>query len=305
MNSLNNFLDSEYPQTDIDNARFHIIPVPLEATVSYGGGTSKGPEAILAASTQLEKQIEQYGEPGALGMHTHHAIDCNYKSSVQEVFNRIQNKISTIRKNHNIPILLGGEHSITNGMINYLAIKEEPEPIGMIQFDAHMDLRNDYEGSIYSHACVMRRAVESGIPLFQVGIRNFTDEELGIRNRYLVRNIDASMIDRLNHSNERFSRLSLPDNFPKQLYITFDVDAFDASLMPATGTPEPGGLQWWDAVLLLEQLTKGRTIMGFDVVELAPVPHLHHCDYVAAKITYFLMGLTARRNQYLHDHISF
>lgn len=100
------------------------------------------------------------------------------------------------------------------------------------------------------------------------------------------------------------STLSLPDDFPEQLYITFDVDAFDASLMGATGTPEPGGLFWWEALDLLEVLTRGRTIMGADVVELAPVTTLHHCDYTAAKLTYHLMALIAQRNRYLHGHTS-
>lgn len=297
------FLDSEFPQTPSEEARFHIIPVPLERTVSYKGGTAKGPEAIIEASGQLERLVEGMGEPGALGIHTHPAMDCSSQRSPKAIFSDTAMLIERIRNQGGIPILLGGEHSVTNGAIRHIVDAGIAGTVGILQFDAHMDLRDTYEGTSDSHASVMRRAVESGIRLHQVGIRNFSQEELEAREAFGVSYNDASDIYRRKGRREGFSEIALPADFPNLLYITFDVDGFDASLMSATGTPDPGGLFWWEAIDLLQRLTEGRTIMGADVVELAPVGQLHHCDYTAAKLTYFLMGLIARRNRYPHDHI--
>lgn len=298
------FLESEFPQTTSKDARFHIISVPLERTVSYKGGTANGPAAIIAASSQLERLVEGLGSPGDLGIHTHTAIDCSPMQSPKEIYSATATLMGRVRDQQGVPILLGGEHSITNGAIEHIVAKGLTGSVGILQFDAHMDLRDSYEDTPDSHACVMRRAVERGIRLHQVGIRNFSDEELQARETYRVSHHDASQIYRLARMDQGLSRIGLPSDFPKNLYITFDVDGFDASLMGATGTPDPGGLFWWDAIELLYRLTEGRTILGADVVELAPVGLLHHCDYTAAKLTYFLMGLIAQRNQYPHDHIS-
>ncbi|NLK04962.1 MAG: agmatinase, partial [Spirochaetales bacterium] len=193
--------------------------------------------------------------------------------------------------------LLGGEHSVTNAAIAYLKEQHAHEEVGFLQFDAHMDLRYSYEGSKLSHASVMHRVVEAGFPLFQVGIRNFCEEDLQARNTFDVGHLDASALYRSKLEGS-FLSLRLPEHFPHKLYITFDVDGLDAGLMSATGTPDPGGLTWWDAIILLEQLTQGRSIVGFDVVELAPSV-LHHPAYTAAKLTYHLMGLAAKRNAQL------
>jgi agmatinase len=299
MNSFSHFLGSEYSQSSFNEAYFHILPVPLEASVSYKGGTAKGPEAIIAASHQLETVVQGYGTVGTLGIHTHTAIDCSYTESPVSVFERIAKKMKQIRKIGAIPLMLGGEHSVTQGAITYIASGEEKEPVGILQFDAHMDLRQSYEDNLHSHACVMYHAVTQHIPLFQVGIRSYSEEELTVRNQYAISHLDAQDYHNLHGKN---AIVMLPEDFPHKLYITFDVDAFDASLMGATGTPEPGGFLWWDAIELLDRLTQGRTLIGCDVVELAPVPYLHHCDYTAAKLTYHLMGLIAQRNQSLRDH---
>jgi|SRR5690554_2968211 len=296
------FLDSEYEQTEQASARFHIIPVPLEHTVSYKGGTARGPEAIISASAQLEKLTHRHIEPGLLGMCTHPAVDCTYRTSPEEIFTRTADLMHTVYKNQGIPILLGGEHSVTNGAIRFIG--QIQEQVGILQFDAHMDLRDAYEGNKWSHASVMRRAVDHNIPLYQVGIRNYSEEELIARNSYRVRYTDAQELMHMRSRKEGFEAVKLPNDFPSMLYITFDVDAFDASLMPATGTPDPGGLFWWDALELVERLSEGRTIIGFDVVELAPNSLVHHCEYTAAKLTYALMGLTAQRNRFLRDRTS-
>ena len=289
------FLDSEYPNTPKENALFHVIPLPLEETVSYKGGTAKGPAAIVAASSQLEKLVEEFGEPGLLGMYTYPSISCIHETSVEEVFIRAAKPIQEAFMQNSFPLLLGGEHSVTNAAILALQSHFPKGNVGILQFDAHMDLRDTYEGSKYSHACVMRRAVEAGIPLFQVGIRNFSKEDVEAREAFQVSHFDASLLYVQRIASGGFESLTLPSTFPKQLYITFDVDGFDAALMSATGTPDPGGLSWWDALTLLKVLTKGRSIVGADVVELAPNPMLHHCDYTVAKLVYFLMALIAKR----------
>jgi len=289
------FLDSEYPNTPKEKALFHVVPLPLEETVSYKGGTCKGPEAIIEASSQLEKLVEGLGEPGLLGIYTYPPISCNYETGVEEVFTRASLPIKEAFKQQAFPILLGGEHSVTNAALLPLQSEFPKGSVGILQFDAHMDLRDTYEESKYSHACVMHRAVEADIPLFQVGIRNFSKEDVEAREAHHVGHLDASELYELRTSSGGFGNLTLPPSFPKQLYITFDVDGLDASLMSATGTPDPGGLSWWDALTLLKVLTKGRTIVGADVVELSPNPMLHHCDYTAAKLVYFLMALIAER----------
>ncbi len=290
------FLDSEYPNTPLEKAYFHVIPFPLEETVSYMGGTAQGPLAILEASGQLERLVEDLVEPGKLGIHTTQAIDCSYDASLQEVFLKASDIVVSAFKQGSVPVMLGGEHSVTNASIQAIVKQYGEGEVGILQFDAHMDLRNAYEGSPFSHASVMKRAVEAGIPLFQVGVRNYSGEDLEARETYQVAHLDAHALDTLKYSSKGFSQVSLPDLFPKKLFITFDVDGFDASLMGSTGTPDPGGLFWWDAINLLESLTKNRTVIGCDVVELAPNPLLHHGPYLAAKLVYHLMGLIARRN---------
>jgi len=279
------FLDSEFPNAEPQHSAFHVIPFPLEETVSYMGGTKEGPKAIIEASGQLERLVEGYGNPGSLGIHTTDPIPVN--GGLVHAIKLAGNAMQYAMRCNATPVLLGGEHSVTNAAVDMLLDCGE---VGVLQFDAHMDLRDTYEGSKLSHACVMRRVVEAGIPLFQVGIRNYSEEDLAAREQYRVGYYDASTL----HRCKDLSSLKLPSLFPKKLYITFDVDAFDASLMSATGTPDPGGLFWWDAITLLESLTEGRTIIGMDVVELAP-NQLHHPSYTAAKLVYFLMGLACKR----------
>lgn len=160
----------------------------------------------------------------------------------------------------------------------------------MIQFDAHADLRDTYEGDKMSHACVMRRAVEMGLPLLQIGVRALSVEEVELRRELKIPH----------HDGERLGRNGLPaqlipDGFPEKVYITFDVDGLDPSIMPATGTPVPGGLTWWQAMECLEQITADCEVIGFDVVELAPIANLHAADFTAAGLVYNLMGMIARR----------
>ncbi len=284
MSSLS-FLESEFPPQAPENAFFHILPVPYEHSVSYGGGTAQGPEAILHASQQLEAW-DGFSTPGNLGFYTAPPLDCH--GTPEDVLTRIEQAVQKTRQHHACPILLGGEHTVTLGALR--ALTQENIPFGIIQIDAHADLRAAYEGNPFSHASVMYRAVHDlGIPLAQFANRDFSKEEVTHRKQYHVHSVDAHIL-----AGKGMPEKILPEDFPQKLYISFDVDGLDASMMPATGTPSPGGLFWYDTLILLERCCKGREVIAFDVVELAPIAHLPSCNFTAAKLVHALMGITQR-----------
>ena len=162
------------------------------------------------------------------------------------------------------------------------------EKIGIVHFDAHADLRDSYEGSPLSHACVLRRCHELGFPLAQFATRAYCEDEAAYRaaNAKTLFANDAEALALKGPPTP-----ILPKTFPKKVYVTFDVDGLDPAIMPATGTPVPGGLLWWSALFILREIASDREIVGCDVVELAPIPGLHHADFTAAKLTQALMGL--------------
>lgn len=279
------FLASEFPPTAPEAARFHFIPVPMEQSVSYGHGTALGPAAILAASQQLEAW-DGISAPGELGLHTQPPVDC--RGTPEETLDHIEAATRTALEHGGIPVLLGGEHTVTLGALR--ALHARHGRFGVVQFDAHADLRASYEGSPYSHACVMHRAVRDlGLPLAQFAVRDFCTDEAQTRQEFHVVHHDAAFLAR-----QGLPALPLPEDFPERIYVTFDVDAFDAAVMPATGTPVPGGIGWYDALTLVERCVAGRSVLGFDVVELAPVPQLHFADYTAARLVYHMMGIMQR-----------
>lgn len=279
------FLASEFDPTEPHDARFHIIPVPYEQSVSYGHGTAQGPEAILAASQQLEA-FDGQSLPGELGLYTHEPVDC--AGTPETVLARIEQVTHKALACAAVPVLLGGEHTVTLGALR--ALHAQYGRFGVVQFDAHADLRASYDGSPYSHACVMHRAVRDlGLPLVQMAVRDFCLEEVQVRRDFNVVAHDAAQLAR-----HGLPALPLPDDFPELIYVTFDVDGLDAAIMPATGTPVPGGISWYDALTLVERSVSGRKVVGFDVVELAPIPGLHFADYTAARLVYHMMGIMQR-----------
>ncbi|MDR1660129.1 MAG: agmatinase family protein [Desulfovibrio sp.] len=275
------FLDSEYPQAPPERAAFHIIPVPLERSVSYGGGAANGPAALLLASRQLEA-AENGIAPGESGFYTAPFVSC--EGGAEAVLARVESTVARAVDCRACPVLLGGEHTVSLGALRALARGGE---IGIVQIDAHADLRPEYGGDPFSHACVMYRAVNDlKLPLVQFAVREISREEEALRRRLQICHYDAAALAR-----DGLPPEPLPRDFPRRLYISFDLDGLDASLMPATGTPSPGGLFWHDAVELLRRCALGREIAGFDVVELAPVPSLRHADFTAAKLAHVLMTL--------------
>lgn len=283
-NNQKGFLESEIGRPGPEESLFHIIPVPLEATVSYGGGASKGPAAILEASQQLEL-FDGAGVPGEKGIFTHQPINC--QGDIEAVITRIEQKVREVLKAGKTPFLLGGEHTVTLGALR--ALHDVCGGFGVVQFDAHADLRDSYEGSKYSHACVMRRALDMKLEIFQIGVRSLSPEEVDLRDRLNIGRLDARELS-LSPMPEKI----LPDNFPRNVYITFDVDGLDPSVIPETGTPEPGGLNWWQAMLILERVSAGRNILGMDVVELAPVENSRVSAFAAARLVYNMMGVADR-----------
>ena len=279
------FFESEMPLLKPEAARFHVVPVPYEKTVSYGHGTAKGPGAILAASSQLER-FDGASDPGAEGIYTWPAVDCSGKP--EQVIEDIASAVRKVLSYKKIPVVLGGEHTVTWGVIKgYLdaGVKD----FGVVQIDAHADLRDAYEGDKYSHASVMRRVVEAGVPLVQLGNRAFGEEERAARKAHKVVSLDAIKL-----VPGQVSMIKLPKQFPSKVFFTVDVDGIDPSVLPATGTPVPGGLGWYQTLGLFESVAKQRRIIGFDVMEFAPIEGFHAFDFTAALLTYKLMGIVQR-----------
>jgi agmatinase len=275
------FLEGEIQNEKPDKAAVHIIPVPLETSTSYGTGTTAGPDAIIEASTQLELW-DGTGTPGTCGIHTATPVDCS--KEIAKTLDRIEDAVSYALECEALPLVLGGEHTVTLGALR--AMKQKYGRFGVVQFDAHADLRNTYQGSPFSHACVMRRAMDDlRVPVFQIGVRALCAEEAEYRKAQEVPCLDARKL----HIKGIPTQV-LPPNFPERIYITFDVDGLDPSVIRATGTPVPGGLGWHDALTLLERVVAGRRVIGADVVELAPAQGDHASDFAAAQLAYHLIG---------------
>ncbi|MEM8750314.1 MAG: agmatinase [Pseudomonadota bacterium] len=281
------FLDGELSASENDpaTARFRIIPMPLERTVSYGSGTANGPQAILEASEQLER-LCRGDEPCRHGIHTVPPVDCT--GPLPDVMARLSQQTHEAMLAGKIPVTLGGEHSLTYGAV--MGLREAlDQPIGIVQIDAHADLRKAYQGEKHSHASVMQLLANEGVALAQFGVRALCQEEVDRREEHNVFYVDAEDL-----VTQRIHGIELPDDFPDHVYISFDLDGLDPAEMPATGTPVPGGLSYWQAIHLAEHALEGRTLVGMDVVELAPIEGQDGWNFTAAQVAYSLMGLADR-----------
>jgi agmatinase len=266
-----------------ETSRAVILPVPFERTTSYGKGTSMGPAAILRASQSMELYDEELGaEPSRQGIATlppflPEAFD------MAEAMAELQAEAHTHMEKGKFLVTLGGEHSLSQAPIK--AAHQAWGDIGVVQFDAHADLREEFEGTPYSHASVMKRVVDAGLPTLAVGIRSLSAPEAGV-----IRSKDLPVIwgHQLDRAAELFPQL-LRD-LPEKIYLTFDIDYFDPSLVPATGTPEPGGGLWYPTLALLRHLFQTKTVVSMDLIELAPLGHQPASDFLAAKLVYKCLG---------------
>lgn len=273
-----NFGGSEVVYT-YEESGIVILPVPYDETSTYGKGADKGPEALLEASVNLEfYDIETGTEAHRRGIFTLPPI--LEKSSPDAMVDAVRSACSGLYESGRFPVVIGGEHSVSIGAIQ--AATDRFEEITILQIDAHSDLRDEYEGSRFNHACVMARAREIA-PIVQIGIRSMSFDEASTADR-----------ERIFCAHELWQDKSLwlkaLDLLAGNVYLTIDLDGFDPGIMPSTGTPEPGGPAYREIMNFLKEVFKSRNVVGFDVVELCPSPHNKAPDFMAARIVYQLLS---------------
>lgn len=275
----------EIELSKLENAKAVVIPFGLEESVSYGGGTSRGPEAIIQASQYVEFFDEEFWcEPyKKYGIATLKKFPI--KKPLPAAIQQIQQIVREVLKQNKFPLILGGEHSLTAGVIP--AFNGKFDDIAILQFDAHADLYDGYLGEKYSHAAAMRRCLDDPrVSVVSVGIRS----------------MQAAAVPFLEKNKKRLKIFWAKDKAQwkiaeilkalgkRPVYLSFDLDAFDSSLMPATGTPEPGGLFWHEALAIIRAVAKHNKIIGADIVELAPMKGYAAPNYLAAKLAYKILS---------------
>lgn len=262
-----------------DQAQYIVVPAPYEHTVSYGGGTGDGPAAILRASCELEFFNEETQRPYWSENSVHTVSTLVLREDPRAAIDQIRDQVGVIVDAGKFPLTLGGEHTISSGPVEALAARR-PD-FGVLFIDAHLDLRAEYGGTPWSHACVARRIHEGlGLPMAWVGIRSVAAEE----HRYLEAHSELviSYAHEEDRSGEGFDRVLAA--LPERVYLSLDVDGLDPSVIPGTGTPEPGGLAYREVLRLIRRLSQEKTLVGADVVELAPIPHQQVSEFATAKL---------------------
>ena len=272
-------LDDEF--SGFDRSRIAVLPVPYDFSTSYQSGTRAGPRAMIEASRNMEVWDDELGATYRSGIHTLPELEPTALGP-QVMVERVERAVGWILEHGKIPAMFGGEHSISLGAVR--AAKRTFPSLSVLQIDAHADMRDEYLDSPHSHACVMRRIREM-VPAASVGIRSLSEEEaehlaahpapIWSTRQFRALEGDWSTI---------FAALT------GDVFITFDVDGLDPSLMPGTGTPEPGGLDWYEAVDLIAAVAARKRIVGFDIVELAPVAGQVASDFLCARLAYRMMG---------------
>jgi agmatinase len=274
--------------TGLDRARVALLPVPYEATTSYMEGARRGPEAILAASRHVELYDHELdSEPYRVGIHTYPMVELT-AGGPESALDELRRSYAEVCDRGHFIVTLGGEHTITQAPALYWADRLE-DNLSILQFDAHADLRDSFHGTPWSHACVMRRVVDRIRPV-GVGIRAIDVEE-----RRLINELGLTMIYGEELALDGWVDRAL-EALSGNVYISFDVDFFDPALVPSTGTPEPGGGTWPQAMTLLRRVFAERNVVAADVVELAPIPGLVAPDFLVAKLVYKMIGYWQRAN---------
>jgi agmatinase len=273
-----------------DTARVVILPIPYEATTTYRQGCKYGPEAILNASQQVEYYDDELDrEVWPIGLYTYSAIADTRSGDLvtsEAMLQATQETVDRLFQDGKFVIALGGEHSITAGVVAAYYQAEPNQPFTVVQIDAHGDLRHEYAGSIHNHACVMRRIVDMGLPTLQIGIRSFCKEEADlIKEKQLAVFRAQDIALQPDWMAKAFASIST-----QRVFLTIDLDGIDPTLMPGVGTPEPGGLSWFGLLKFLRQLFETYQVIGCDVMELAPIPDSVVSEFTAAKLVYKLIG---------------
>ncbi len=279
------FLGNDVFSDNTENPRFYIIPVPYEGAVSYGHGTSLGPDALIEASQYLELYDEVLEtEPWRSGIRTTKPVFPDPEGNIVEPL-RIM--VKNILRKKQIPVVIGGDHSISSGFCK--ALNEEFGDISVIQIDAHADLRDSYENNKYSHASVMSRIREITEKTLQIGIRSLSFEEA-----VLIKGKDLNVCF-MHQIRKDFSCVEKAlDLIPDPVFITFDVDALDWSVIKSTGTPEPGGLLWDEIIRILDLIFSKKKVVGFDIVELSGNKNDPNSAFAAAKLIYKMIGFSLK-----------
>jgi len=276
------------------SSSFVVIPFPIDLTTTYVTGTRNGPGAIIEASGHMELFDEENKiEPYRAGIFVSTEIPMLTTGPIA-MLKELEKRMKAVMRAGKFPILLGGEHSGTCGAVS--ALKKKYEDLTILQFDAHADLRDTYLGTQWNHACVGRRIVDSGAKLVQVGVRSISEEEdRFLRKSETVKTFYASEV----RDNLADVTRGIVSSLSGNVYISIDLDAFDPGIMPAVGTPEPGGLDWFEVVDILRDVMRSDcNIVGFDIMELSPLPGIVAPDFLAAKLCYRMMGwVLAKREE--------
>ncbi len=273
-------------ESPLESSRVVVLPIPYDSTTSFRGGARDGPRAIIEASRHLEDYDPELArEVYRVGIHTLPEMEA-HAGGPEAMTERIASAVRPLAGSGRLLAVLGGEHSISVGVVR--ALREAHDDLSVLYLDAHADLRDEYMGSTYSHACAARRILEA-CPVVEVGVRSMSLEEADF-----IRGAGRERLRVYRHGEggraASWDAASVLDGLSEHVYVSIDLDVFDPALMAAVGTPEPGG-PGWEAVLgLLRQVCRERKVVGFDVVELCPWAGPPSCAYVAAKLAYKLMG---------------
>jgi agmatinase len=278
----NNFLGLPARYCDYARSRFAVLPIPYDSTTSFQAGTRNGPAAIIAASQQVELFDEELEAEGyRAGVATLDPIMPNM-AGPKAMHDDIFAVAKRVVRDGKVLIGLGGEHSVSSGLVQ--AAMTRHKKLSVLQIDAHLDLRSSWEGSSHSHACVMRRILDLRATIVPVGIRNVSLEE----HRFIRSKRIEVVTARQCHMDDDWVDRVL-NALGEKVYVTIDIDGFDPSFAPGTGTPEPGGLDWYQVIGLLRLVAAEKTIVGADIVEVMPIPGQAVTEFLAARLAYKLV----------------
>jgi len=284
-----NFGDLPEKYSGYTTSRAVIFPIPYEKTTTYGQGCCKGPEAIISASGQLEYYDEVLdSEPYMIGIHT--TTPFSQTPLPEQLPQKLRRKAAKYFQDGKLLVGLGGEHSVSLGLVQ--AALGVFGALGVLHVDAHADLRDAYQGTHYGHGCVLRRISEH-CPVFLYGVRSLSVEERDFISTHHI------PITYAFEKNKPYKHRTLISALPENIYLSIDIDVLDPSLVPGVGTPEPGGLDWNELINFLDVINHRTNIIGFDVVEVMPLPSQTVSEFTAAKLVYRLLGMIGKKRGWL------